>query len=546
MEKSMNKQILHRIVMKLCCAVTLLLTLYACTDDFMDINTDKSSFMELSPKEYGELFANALQEGVAWQTTDDMSRMSSTLGLHNAGYTACMNSPYDQYQLSLGWENSGFADVYVGALPCLISMMDVAEQAGDIAVYNVALIWKVFQFQLITDIWGPAAYSQAGTGAESIPYDSQKDIYYLMFDDLARAVTALNKELQSNANLNVFGTNDRIYAGSVAKWARLANTLRLRMAVRISNVDPDKAKLEAEAAVAAGPFMETNDDDALYSVVGLTGNGNGMPRMESFYQDVMSTNMESVLKGYNDPRMEEFWAPVAEDATNGSYPDIYKSNIGGYHGFASGSEPAEYSYVRAFSKYGPRFKDGNQYVTPINVMNAAEAWFLKAEGAWRGWSMGGTAQSFYEKGIEISIKQWKGTSYSASAITNYINSTATPVAPGNYPYYDPPMTNIPVKFSSDRTTQYEQILTQKWIALFPVSFEAWAEFRRTRLPKLYPKKYSVNANINPSIGQILTRCPFVNNEYSANEAEVKKAVEMIGGKDLENIPLWWDVNPNRN
>jgi len=529
--------------MKLTGIIVAILFLVSCTDDFMEINTNKSSFMKLSAKEYGELFARSLIAGAAWQSTDDMSRMSSTLALHNCGYIACGQTQHDAYLLGLGWENSGFNDVYIDVLPVIISIMDVSKAAGDMYVYSVAQIWKVFQLQRITDVWGPTPYAAAGSGAESIPYDSQKDVYYMMFEDLTSAVTTLNKGLATNPSLNVFGVNDRIYSGSVVKWVKLANTLRLRMAIRISNIDPDKAKLEAEAAVAAGAMMETNDDDALYKTAGLDGEGNGMPRMESFFQDIMSTNMESVLKGYKDPRMQEFWSPVVETLVNKKFPELYKRNIGGYHGFASGSEPASYTYFRVYSKYGPRFVDGKQNITPINMMNASETWFLKAEGAWRGWNMGGTAQSFYEKGIEVSIKQWR-TDISADSIKKYASSTAIPVAPDNPPYYDQPMTNIPVKFSTDKTTQYEQILTQKWIALFPVGFEAWAEFRRTRLPKLYKKKYSVNANINPTAGQILTRCPFVENEKIANAAEVAKAIEMIGGKDLENIPLWWDVNPN--
>jgi hypothetical protein len=160
--------------------------------------------------------------------------------------------------------------------------------------------------------------------------------------------------------------------------------------------------------------------------------------------------------------------------------------------------------------------------------------------------MGGSAQSFYEKGIEISIKQWKGASFSTATISNYINGTTTPIAPGNYPYNDPPMTDIPVKFSSDKTKQFEQIITQKWLALFPISIEAWADRRRTRLPKIYAKKYSVNPNVNPALGQIVTRLPFVDDEKAAQPEEIKKAIILLGGPDLESTPLWWDVNKNGN
>jgi hypothetical protein len=539
MKNSINKKIF-----KFCVTVGFLL-FFSCTDDFMEINTNKTQFMEIGPKEYSELFARAVAEGLGWQTEDDMSRMSSTIALHNCGYTACGMQQHDQYMQGVGWQNSGFKDIFVTALPAVLTLMENAQLEENVSAYSVAQIWKMWLFQRATDVWGPIPYNEAGSGKESVVYDSQRDVYYMMFEELTEAVTNLKRELQSNPGLNVFGTGDRIYSGDVDKWIKFANTLRLRMAIRISNVEPEKAKQEGEAAVAAGALMETNSDDALWSVAGLVNWGNGMPRMESFFQDVMSTNMESVLKGYDDPRMEEYWSPVADDLTLRRAPEIYKRNIGGYHGFASGSDPIEYTYFRAFSKYGPRFKDGNQYITPINVMNAAEAWFLKAEGAWLGWNMGGTAQSFYDKGIEVSIKQWRGDSYPQSQINEYINSTAIPVAPDNPPYYDQPMTDIPVKFSTDKTEQYEQIMTQKWIALFPVAFEAWAEFRRTRLPKLYPKKYSVNEYINPVAGQIQTRCRFVEDEYNANAAEIEKAKGLLkGGEDVENVPLWWDVNSN--
>jgi hypothetical protein len=545
MNKKMKNIIINMLTLKICSMAFIILSLVACTDEFASINSNKTQLMEIGPKEYSELFARSIEEGIAWQTTDNMSRMSSTLALHNAGYTSCGISSYDQYMQGLGWQNSGFNNVFTGSLPAALALMESAKNEGNIVAYSVAQVWKVFQFQRATDIWGPVPYKEAGSGNEAVAYDSQKDIYYMMFEELTSAVDNLKKELQTNPNLNVFGNGDRIYSGKVINWVKLANTLRLRMAIRISKVEPEKAKLEGEAAVAAGLFMENNSDDALYKTEGLVSQGNGMPRMESFYQDVMSISMESVLKGYNDPRMEEYWSPVEANLVNNRFPEEYKRNIGGYHGFSSGADPFEYTYFRAFSKYSPRFKDGSQFITPINVMNAAEAWFLKAEGAWLGWNMGGTAQSFYEKGIEISIKQWKGTSYSQSLINQYINGESLPVAPDNPPYYDAPLTNIPVKFSTDKAVQYEQIMTQKWIALFPVALEAWAEYRRTRLPKLYPKKYSVNSNINPLAGKIQTRCVFVNDEYNANAVEVEKAKSLIkGGVDIETAPLWWDINPN--
>ena len=519
---------------------------HSCTDDFTDYNTNKSQMMAVGPKQLAGLFSRTQMEGINWLTTDNYSRMSSTMANHFAGYIVCGIYNQEQNIMNTGWQNTGFSRIYSSAYPPLQSIFDVSKNGVNDAAYNVGLIWKVFLLHRITDLWGPVPYSKAGSGEAVVPYESQKDIYYMMFDDLNTAVTALNSLLQKTPGLNVFGAGDMIYNGDVAKWIKLANTMRLRLAMRISNVDASKAQAEAEAAVQLGT-METNADDALLAVNKWASGGNGMPRMESFYQDVMSASMESLLKGYNDPRMQEFFSPVDPVNITDAFPAELKTNAGGYHGMANGSEPTHFSYFRAFSKYGPRFKDGNQLITPVNIMNASEAWFLKAEGAWRGWNMGsGTAQSFYEKGIEISIKQWKGTNFSSTAITAYINGTTTPVAPENYPYNDPPMTNIPVKFSSDKTTQYEQIITQKWLGLFPISFEAFAEYRRTRFPKIYKKKYSANANVNPANGQIVTRLPYTTGEKTSQPGEVEKAVQLLGGPDLETTRLWWDVNPNGN
>jgi len=516
--------------------------IHSCTDNFTEYNTDKTQIMEVGTTQLTGLFSRSEIQGVSWLSTDNYSRMSSEVANHFCGYIATGQTSQEENVMHASHQRRGWQAIYSKAYPALQSIFDVVDDQE--ATYNVALVWKVFLLHRMTDLWGPVPYTEAGSGQETVAYDSQKDIYYKMFEELDAAVTALTAALKDNSVLTVFGTGDMIYSGDVSKWIKFANTLRLRLAIRISNIDPDKAQAEAEAAIA-GETMDSNDDDALLDVTAWADGGNGMPRMNSFNTNVMSASMESVLKGYRDPRMQEFFSPVDASNIPDDYPELQKNN-GGYHGMANGYEPSYVNFISgmAFSFYGPRFEDGNQQVTPINVINSAETWFLKAEGAWRGWNMGGTAQEFYEKGIEISIKQWREGEISDDSIQNYINSTLTPVAPDNYPYDDPAMTDIPVKFSSDSEEQYEQIMTQKWLALWPISFEAWAEYRRTRLPNIYAKKYSANANVLPSKGQIVTRLPFSTDEASSNTEEVNKAIEFIGGEDLETIPLWWDVNDN--
>ncbi len=535
-------------LLKVVLIFSALLAANSCTENFDEYNTNKAVLMEVGQKQLAQLFSRAIFSSCNWISSDNYNRMSSTMANHFSGYTVCGNGngTSETCFLNLSWFENGWNKHYTQALPPLFSILEITKD-NNIPAYCIAVILKVYIMQQLTDMWGPVPYSEAGKGQEKVPYESQKDVYYKMFSDLASALSALDAAIKSNPGLNVFGAGDMIYNGDASKWLRFGNTLRLRMAIRISNVDPDKAKTEGEAA-AAGPCLETNDHDALIPVTTWGTTGGGMPRNQSFgAPDFMSSSMESFMVGYNDPRISEYWSPVVKHSTMdvAGYPAELKANIGGYHGFSSGYPPEQFNWYYASSRYGPRFKDGMQFITPINYVHAAETHFLKAEGAWRGWNMGGgTAQSYYEKGIEVSIRQWRGASFPAADISGFVNSTALPVAPGNYPYNDPPASNIPVKFSTERQKQYEQIITQKWLALFPISIEAFTEYRRTRLPKLYAKKYSMNANIDPSKGQILTRLPFVNIEKTTQPGEIEKAVQLLGGPDLESTPLWWDVNKN--
>ncbi|MEL7586098.1 MAG: SusD/RagB family nutrient-binding outer membrane lipoprotein [Prolixibacteraceae bacterium] len=523
----------------------LVLIMSSCTDEFEDFNTNKTKLMDVTDKELAGLFTTALIEGNCELTSNQYSRWKSNVTDHFSGYCVIGGVDREQNVFQLGHQQSVFSNFYSKAIPAIVAIQTNSVEKNPVA-YHVAMIWKGYIMHRLVDSWGPLPYTAAGNGSNVIPYESVKDVYDNIFRDVTAAVDYLTAETTGNSGLNVFGEGDIVYGGNVIKWIKFANTLRLRMACRISNIDPNKAKTEAEAAVK-GPLMDSNDDDAyIADVPSFNGLQNGMCRIGGWHQNSMSTCMESILKGYNDPRMQEYFSVVKQETTS-DHPEIM-ANIGGYHGLTPGFTSADIVAFKLYSNFGPRWvgPDVVSTAVPINVANAAETYFLKAEGAWRGWNMGGSAQSFYEKGIEVSIRQWRGASFPATDITAYINSMATPVAPDNYPYYDPPMTDIPVKFAASQEDQYEQIITQKWLALYPDSWEAWNEYRRTRLPKLYPKKNSMNPNIDVTRGMIVTRLPYPENERTGQVEEYEKAVELLGGPDLESTPLWWDVNKNGN
>jgi hypothetical protein len=528
--------------------VLVLVLPYSCTDKFEEYNTDKSELMEVGPKQLAGLLSNAQSEASSWFNTDNWARMGMQIGLGLSGYVTHTFLPEENNEVRKSWTDTGFNDQYADALPSVAQILAITEYyEGYDAEHAIALIWKVWILHRMTDLWGPIPYTNAASGDETVPYESQRDVYYLMFEDLTSAADALEAVLAEDASANAFGSGDMIYEGDCSKWLKFANSLRLRLAMRISNIEPSKAQVEAEAAVASGQLMSTNDDDALLPVENLK-TGNGFCRASSWYSIVMSSSMESVLVGYDDPRLVKFYSPVEWNDVMVEYPDELTANIGGYHGMANGfATETEVGTVYSYSNFAPEFLSDYRYITPLNIMHASETYFLLAEGALKGWDMGGTAKDFYEDGIETSITQWRGTEISTDSIQNYINSENVPIAPNNYGYYDDPMTDIPVKFASNSDDQYEQIMTQKWLALWPLGFEAFAEYRRTRLPKIYAKKYSSNTDVNLAQGQILTRLLYTDKEYAAQPEEVEKGINLLyngTGEDIVNVPLWWDVNPN--
>jgi hypothetical protein len=240
----------------------------------------------------------------------------------------------------------------------------------------------------------------------------------------------------------------------------------------------------------------------------------------------MSQAMESVLKGYEDPRLSKFWSPAV--------------NTGEYKGVRNGMNVAEIvaSENEPDNTSGPSapLLPENMGITPSTVMYTAEAYFLRAEGELNGWNMGGDAEEFYNKGIEMSLRTWGITN--GATIDNYINSSKTPIAPGGM-FNTPALSDIPVKFVSDPEKRREQILTQKWLALFPEGHEAWAEFRRTGYPKLYPLIHSDNPDL--PVGTFIKRIPFLNYDRDRNGPGVEAAKELLGGPDNAATRLWWDV-----
>lgn len=391
-------------------------------------------------------------------------------------------------------------------------------------------ILKVAAMHRISDIYGPIIYTHYGDSKTGGKFDSQQEAYMAFFKDLKDATQALDQYLQEFPGAKPLARYDLIFGGDFNLWIKWANSLRLRLAMRISDVDAATAKTEAEAALHnAYGVLEGAD---LVSVKGASYT-HPLATLSGSWEDIkMGAPAESILSGYGDPRLPKFYKPTLDT-------DALAANFT-YKGIRQGCKLTLKSIYVNHSTLNIAKSD------PAVLMSAAEVYLLRAEGALKGWNMNGTAKELYEQGIASSMEQW------GVALGNYLSSDNVAA-----PYHDvkvqtnvndvdagsPYLNNVSPKWdeAASAETKLQKIITQKWIAMFPEGQEAWSEFRRTGYPKLFPVVE------NKSQGKISTegfikRINFSVNEKDRNPEGYQEAVSLLGGSDTGGTSLWWDVD----
>ena len=538
-----------KILNKIALGVSVLgMTFSSCTENFEELNTQPNALLasNLDPGLVGQAFANAQARalyGAPGGSTAGFQTAQSLFADLYAQYfaTTATNFDSDRYTQVGNWSNGAWTYFYQQAAPPLKIVLDYTSE-NDMAIENaMAKVWKVQAYHRITDYWGPIIYSEFGNQQETVNYDTQESVYRNFFVLLDEAVAVL----KANSGKAAFVGHDQLtngtdlYNGSVDKWLVYANSLRLRMALRVKYADPDLAKIEAEKAVADGVMLD-NDDTALLHTTVLSRNPYWI--ITDWGEFRMSALMESVLVGFDDPRLSTYFSPTVDYVEDGDGAP--------YEGMRNGilkKDLDQGALNSAHSDMGPMFlnqgRGGSPAGPPLRVLSASEVYFLRAEGALENWAMGGTAEELYNKGIEMSLKETRIGATDAE-VAAYINSTNTPV-PVNDVYNTPASSDITVKFMTGGTKeeQLEQIITQKWIALYPDGWEAWTELRRTKYPKTFPRIASDNPDVPAD--QTISRLIFAAGEYTANEEAVLAAEqfpELVGG-NKNSTRLWWDQKP---
>jgi hypothetical protein len=475
--------------------------LTACTDNFTDINTNPN---EPTAVTEGPLFTRSLRKAMlddfTWQVGEHLH--PNMFVQHFANSTPGFNT--DRYEVNDAWLSRYWDIAYTGFGKDVQQVIDQAE--GDPEKVNKlaqARIWKVFVVHRITDFFGDVPYSEAFTGNSTPVYDAQEDIYRDLFSELDAAVQQFDASAQDR-----FGAADVLYQDDLEAWKRFANSLRLRLAMRVANVAPNLAAEQAQEAVSAdGGLISSNQQAATLDPDGTTRTErNPLATVMSFQDSRVSQTLEQTLRSLDDPRLKVY----VDTALGASF-----SERRGFPNGLSASQIQERDVGR-FSIAGKVFQEPSN---PISVMSHAEVRFLQAEAAVRGF-ISGDAGVQYEQGIRAVMNRYGVASDSVD-----IYLAQDEVA------WDP---------ADPQDEKIRKIILQKWIALFGRSgFEAWAEYRRTGYPDLQDIGDPDGGSTD---GVVPRRVPYPEQEDAVNTENHEAAVARLDQGDTYLSRPWWDVD----
>lgn len=476
--------------------VALLITLASCTSQFDSINTDPNRPTKATPELLLTPILRTLVQG--------QYNFNNGAGL--ARHLARTNyNEIEQYSFNT---NDGYWKTMYLQLNNINDLIKISDRDNRPSSKAIGYILKSFVASQLTDLWNEVPYFNASTGTNDITpaYDSQQSIYLNkggIIDLLSEAETLLA------GNSDIL-PSDIVYKGDRTKWRKLANSLRLRYLMRISNqiaaTTETDIKREIGTLISNHPLMDNNGDNALLKYTAGSPNKNPVFDMREgeFEYIRMSKELETMFNAYNDPRREIWFRATANSEANAT--PVYKGIPVG----CSSTTLEEMNYSSSdVSLLGNYFRSTPDGCSAI-FMACSEVKFLQAEAIVRGFASG-DAKICYEEGIRAAI-----TYYGIQVPDGYL-------------------TQPEVAYNASKALT--QIMNQKWLSLFFVGYEAWFDYLRTGLPE----KEALLDNRNPTApGQIPSRFYYPEDEQALNKENYTIAVQNQGGKDDINTKLWWE------
>ncbi len=502
-------------ILKITLGIGLMFFTFSCDEGFEELNTNPNVPIEITP--------DLLLSGVIRNTIND--QVGEAWGIGNIVVQHTAKIQFVNEDRYLWGERTGVWNSVYGNLRNVQNIITAAETSTPVQnnYLGIALIMKSWMFSVLTDTYGDVPYTdatKAKTSADYAPmYDAQEIVYDGILADLAKA-----NDLLGTSSEVVSG--DLIFSGNIARWKRLANSLRLRYLMRISNKRDVKAAMQSIVDNAtATPIFTSNSENAV--LVYQAAAPNQWPlypsRVGSFDEFRLSKTMSDYLTSLGDPRLQVFGRPTEASVTAG-IPKV--------EGIPNGLEDTQaLSYnggPQGVSRVGLTFAClVCSSTAPVSnaarglIMTYSELQFILAEAREKNLISTGVAETYYTNGINANFDFYRSIVPSTYGISLTL--------PANY------FTQIGVAYTGTQAQRLALIGNQKWVALFFNGLEAWFDWKRSGLPVLVPGAGNLNNNLVP------IRYIYPQSEQTLNAANRLEAVTRQGSDNI-NTPVWWDKN----
>lgn len=479
------------------------LTLSGCTSGFDRINHNNNE------PAYGQINPMNMLPSLLQSVGDDMLYRTWYLNGELVQYTVSgtSNQSFHRYVIPNTAQASTWNNFCRNAANA-DEMRRLAIDQENANAEAIALVLRALMLSNVTDCYGDIPFSEAfglinGSANPKPKFDPQKDVYEALLSDLERA-----NSLWAPAE-KIDATKDLLYGGDIAKWQKFGNSLYLRLLMRLSNRDNVMEVGNKIRQIVMNPdrypVFASNDDNATfyYNDVEPFANYFGPTASSSFTGSRRAcATIIDMMQYSGDPRISCYFTQGAER----------------WKGEESGM-PVQETELDGIA----RLNRSNlaDYSSPYSIMKYDEVLFICSEAAFRGWLDGGNiaAGNYYKAAIEASVRFWASIDRSGLVVTDHT------------------MNNFMMKVPYDNTL--EQILNQKYVALFFVGYEAWHEYRRTGFPKLVIGTATSNDHILP------TRFVYPDNTSNVNVDNYRDQVLRLrqvyfGGDDMKT-PVWWSL-----
>jgi hypothetical protein len=509
----------------------MVLVLVSCKKDITDLNINKNAATEM---DMAYLVSNGtLRIAGEYENTRANMLYSATMIQHTASTAGYFSGDRYLYnaQYSGAYMERHFTDVIRNFSQAIEKTKGVADLVN---INSTAVILRAFDLHRMTDLYGDIPYTQAGYGLVDgdknwFPkYESQKDVYAALVKDIKAARDKMSASAKS------MGTQDFIYGGDIAKWKKFANSLLMRIAMRMSNVDATGAAAVYKEAQASGAFTSNADNAHIKFATGPQGiNRNGLNdgywNTYKYSRDCkISKTFIDWMKANNDPRLMIVSGGIGS-------PDVaseWKTGVADQEGMPNGytaaniagalstEKAAAYKALtsqanRVFSMLNLKYLD---WEDPYLLITYGEVELMNAEAALKGW-LTTSAETHFNNGVKAAIQNWTNFDASFSRTTSEID---TYIAGRGFA-------------AASSTNKLKLIGEEYWAATYLNDIESWSNWRRTGYPVLVPTNDPNRFEAN----EIPRRLIYWENEISSNPANYKIAVDRMGG-DKFMTKTWWD------